>query len=120
GDFLEGEVFDLALEKLFEEVAALGVEEEVVAGLEAQGAQGLGDDADFLFVGAQGDEGALVVELLLEDDDLALDLVAGGLDDVKALVEDQLLTGLEGVGLEGGMQVDLHFAALGANGDGVV
>ena len=36
-----------------------------------------------------GDDGALVVELLLEDDDLALDLVAGRLDDVEALVEDR-------------------------------
>src|SRR5258705_5338798 len=120
GDFLEGEVFDFALGQFLEEIAAFGVEEEVVAGLEAQGAQGLGDDADFLFVGAQGDEGALVVELLLENDDLALDLVAGGLDDVEALVEDELLAGLEGVGLEGGMQVDLHLAALGEDGDGVV
>ena len=32
-----------------------------------------------------------LVELLLEDDDVALDLVAGRLDDVEALVEDQLL-----------------------------
>jgi len=77
----------------------------VVAGLEAQGAQGLGDDADFFFVGAQGDEGALVVELLLEDDDLALDLVAGGLDDVEALVEDELLAGLEGVALREGCRL---------------
>ena len=36
-----------------------------------------------------------VVEDLLEDDDLALDLVAGGLDDVEALVEDELLAGLD-------------------------
>src|SRR5437879_807288 len=120
GDFLEGEVFDFALGQFLEEIAAFGVEEEVVAGLEAQGAQGLGDDADFFFVGAQGDEGALVVELLLEDDDLPLDLVAGGLDDVEALVGDELLAGLEGVGLEGGMQVDLHLAALGEDGDGVI
>ena len=63
-------------------------------------AQRIGDDADLLLVGAQRDDGALGVELLLEDDDLALDLVAGGLDDVEALVEDQLLAGLERLGLD--------------------
>src|SRR5437867_7148539 len=96
GDLLEGEVFDVALGEFFQEVAALGVEEEVIADFQAQGAQGFGDDADLVLVGAQGDEGALGVELFLEDDDLALDLVAGGLDDVEAFVEDELLSGLEG------------------------
>src|SRR6266446_1469170 len=120
GHFLEREVFDFALGKLLEQVAALRVEQEVIAGLEAQGAQGLGDDADLLFVGAQGDEGALGVELLLEDDDLGLDLVAGGLDDVEALVEDELLAGLQVFGLDRGMEVDLHLAALGEDRDGVV
>src|SRR6266478_6104613 len=120
GHFLEREVFDFALGKLLEQVAALRVEQEVIAGLEAHGAQGLGDDADLLFVGAQGDEGALGVELLLEDDDLALDLVAGGLDDVEALVEDELLAGLQVFGLDRGMEVDLHLAALGEDRDGVV
>src|SRR5439155_25204936 len=75
GDLLEGEVFDVALGEFFQEVAALGVEEEVIADFQAQGAQGLGDDADLVLVGAQGYEGALGVELFLEDDDLALDLV---------------------------------------------
>src|SRR5205814_8812631 len=73
--FLEREVFALALGQLLAEVAALRVEQEVIAGLEAQGAQGLGDDADLFLVGAERDEGALGVELFLEDDDLALDLV---------------------------------------------
>jgi len=39
-------VFDFALGELSKEVAGLGVEEQVIAGLEALGAQGLGDDAD--------------------------------------------------------------------------
>src|SRR6267142_5002380 len=120
GDLFEGEVFDFALGEFFEEIAGLGVEEQVIAGLEALGAQGLGDDADLVFVGAEGDEGALGVELFLEDDDLALDFVGGGLDDVEALVEDELLAGLEGFGLDGGMQVDLHLAALREDGDGAV
>src|SRR3989475_12533522 len=99
GHFLEGEIFDLTLGKFFQEVAALGVEEEVIAGLEAQGAQGLGDDADLVLVGAQGDEGTLGVELFLEDDDLALYLVAAGLDDVEALVADELLSWIAGLRL---------------------
>src|SRR5207245_504125 len=57
GHFLEREVFDLALGKLLQQVAALRVEQEMIAGLEPQGAQRLGDDADLLFVGAEGDEG---------------------------------------------------------------
>jgi len=118
--FLEREIFDLALRELLEEVAALGVEQEVIARLEPQRAERLGDDADLLFVGAERDQSALGVELFLEDDDFALDLVAGGLDDVEALVEDQLLTRLEGLGLDRRMEVDLHLAALRQDRDGVV
>src|SRR5437773_829622 len=80
GDFFQGEIFHLALGQAFQEVAGLGVYEEVVVGLEALGAEGIGDDADLFIVGAEGDDGALGVVLLFEDDDLALDLVAGGLD----------------------------------------
>src|SRR2546428_10383472 len=79
----------------------------MVPAFQAQGAQRLGDDADLFLIGAVGDEGALGVELLFEDDDLALDLVAGGLDDVEALVEDELLAGLEGVRLDRGVGVAL-------------
>src|SRR5438309_8605403 len=120
GDFLEAEIFHLSLRELLQQVSALRVEQEMIAGLEPQGAQRLGDDADLLFVGAERDEGALGVELFLEDDDLALDLVAGGLDDVEAFVEDELLAGLERLGLDRGMQVDLHLAALREDGYGVV
>src|SRR2546427_6647449 len=47
---------------LLEEVSALRVEEQVIAGLQAQRAQRLGDDGDFLLVGAERDERALGVE----------------------------------------------------------
>jgi len=70
---------------------------------------GIGDDADLFLVGAQRDHRALVVELFLEDDDVTLDLVAGGLDDVQSLVEDQLLTGLERLGLDRGWGSPVHF-----------
>src|SRR5262245_44173793 len=82
--------------------------------------KGLGDDPDLFLVGAKRNERAFGVELLLEDDDLALDLVAGGLDDVEALVEDELLAGLEHLGLERGVEVDLHLAALREDRDGHV
>jgi hypothetical protein len=49
----------------------------VIADLQTQRAQRLGDDADLVLVRAQRDDGALGIELLLEDHDLALDLVAG-------------------------------------------
>ena len=51
--------------------------------------------ADPVLVGPLRDHGALVVEQLLEDDHLALDLVARRLDDVQPLVQDQLLPGLD-------------------------
>ncbi len=61
-----------------------------------------------------------VVQHFLEDDHLALDLVAGGLHDVQPLVQDQLLAGLEVVRLERGVQVHLHLAALRQDVDGAV
>ncbi len=75
-------------------------------------AQRLRDDADAVLVRPLGDDGALLVEHFLEDHDLALDLVARGLHHVEALVQDQLLTGLDVFRLDRGVQVDLHLAAL--------
>src|SRR2546430_8500312 len=51
----------------------------------------LHDALPIFLVGAERDDGTLGIELFLEHDDLALDLVAGGLDDVEPLVQDQLL-----------------------------
>ena len=68
-------------------------------------AEGIGDDADLVLVGALGDDGAVVVEQFLEDDDLALDLVAGGLDDVEALVQDESWPGLRSVALMEGCRL---------------
>jgi len=64
-------------------VARLRIHQDVVADLEPQLCGAIGDDADLFLVGAQRDHRALVVELFLEDDDVTLDLVAGGLDDVN-------------------------------------
>ena len=61
-----------------------------------------------------------VVEDLLEDHDLALDLVARGLHHVQPLVQDQLLAGLDVLRLDRGVQVDLHLAALRQDVDGAV
>ncbi len=98
----------------------VGVHEQVVADLEPSHPQGVGDDPHLLLVGPQRHHRPLRVQLLLEDHHVALDLVAGGLDDVEALVEDELLAGLEGVDLERGVLVDLHLAALGQDVDGAV
>src|SRR5438128_9608054 len=47
-DFFEAEIFNLALRQPLQQVSALRVEQEMIAGLEPQGAQRLGDDADLL------------------------------------------------------------------------
>src|SRR5499426_746445 len=120
GHFLERQVFHFGLRQLLQEIAAPRVEQEWVPDLQMRCPERLGDDRHAILVGAQGDQGTLGVELLLEDDDFALDLVAGGLDDVEAFVQDELLTGLEHLGLERGMEVDLHLAALREDGDGAV
>src|SRR3989454_6834505 len=112
GHFLEREILDLALRQLLQQVARLRIHQKVVADLEPQLAERIGDDADLLLVGAQGDDRTLLVELLLEDHDVTLDLVAGGLDDVQSLVEDQLLTGLERLRFDRGVEVDLHLPPL--------
>src|SRR5437773_820846 len=112
GHFLERKILDLALGQLLQQVARLRIHQNVVADLEPQLAERIGDDADLLLVGAQGDDRTLLVELLFEDHDVTLDLVAGGLDDVQSLVEDQLLTGLERLGLDRGVEVDLHLPPL--------
>src|SRR3990170_1537046 len=117
---LEREVLDLALGQLLEQVARLRVHQDVVAGLQAQRPERVGDDADLLLVGAQRDDRALLVELLLQDHDVALDLVARRLDDVQPLVQDQLLAGPERLGLDGRVEVDLHLAALRQDVDGAV
>ena len=120
GHFLEGEVFDLALGKLLEQVAALAVHQDVIPDLELFRSEGIGDDADLVLVRAQGHHRAGLVEDLLEDDDLALDLVAGRLDDVEPLVEHELLAGLDVLDLERRVQVHLHLAALREDVDGGV
>ncbi len=112
GHFLEREVFHLALGQLLEEVAALAVHEDVVADLELDGAEGIGHDADLVLVGPEGDDGAALLEHLLEDDHVPLNFVARHLDHVEPLVEHELLPGLEGLRLDRGMQVDLHLAEL--------
>src|SRR5215472_3234197 len=117
GDFLEGEIFHLALGQLLEEVAALAVHEDVVADLELDRAERVGHDADLVLVGAKGDDGAALLQHLLEDDHITLDLIACRLDDIQAFIEDQLLARLEGLCLDRGMQVHLHLAPLGEDVD---
>jgi hypothetical protein len=84
----------------------------VVANLQLHGSQRVGDDAYSVLICPLSDHGALVVDELLEDHDVALDLVPGGVHDVQAFVEHQLLTSSDVGDLDRGMQVDLHLAAL--------
>src|SRR5438552_8453795 len=63
-------------------------------------------------VGAQRDQCALWIELLLEDDDVALHLVPGSLHDVEAVVQDELLPGPDVPRFDGRVQVDLRLPAL--------
>jgi hypothetical protein len=85
----------------------------MIARLEAVAAQRIRDHGHAILVGAHGDERALVVELLLEDHDFTLDLVARGLDHVHAFVQDHFLPGAQRLRFERGAQVHLHLAALG-------
>jgi hypothetical protein len=59
----------------------------MVARLQARRAAWIGDDADLLAIGAQDDNGALIVESLLEHDDVDLDLVPSGRDNIERVVE---------------------------------
>src|SRR5712664_2818790 len=59
GHFLELEILDLALGKLLEQVAALAVQEQVIAGRQLRRPQRAGDDGPALGVGFERDERAL-------------------------------------------------------------
>ena len=92
----------------------------MVAGVQAHRAEWIGDDGDLLAVGAQRDDGPLAVEALLQHDHVALDLVPRRRDDVERLVQDQLLSRPQRLGLDGRVQPDLDLAALREDVDGVV
>jgi len=59
-------------------------------------------------------------ESLLEHDHVALDLVSRSGHDVERLVQSQLLSRPQGLGLDGGVQPDLHLATVRQDIDGVV
>src|SRR5262249_9038114 len=120
GDFLQRQVLDLTPGEPLEEVAGLRIHQEMVTDLQACRAQRIGDDADLVFVRAQRDDHALVVELLFEDHDLALDIEAGDVDDVQAFVQDQLLTRPQRRDDDRRMGVDLRLASLGEHIHGAV
>ena len=120
GHLLERKVLDLALGKALEQITGLRIHQDVVADLQACRAQGVGDDADLLFVGAERDDRAVTVELLLEDHDFALDFEARDVDDVQAFVQDQLLTRPERRDDDRRMRVDLGLASLGEDVHGAV
>ncbi len=120
GHFLERQVFDFALRQLLQEVAALAVHEDMIADLELDGAEWVSHDTHLVLVGAEGDYRSALLQHLLENDHIALNFVARHLDHVEPLVEHELLTRLESLRLDRGMQVDLHLATLGQDVDGRV
>ncbi len=119
-DFLEREILDLALGELLEQVARLGVHENVVPGLEQRGPERVRDDTHAILIGPHRHHRALEIEHFLQDDDLALYLVIGGVHDVQALVEDELLARLQRLDVDRRVDADLHLAALGEDIDGPV
>ena len=92
----------------------------MIAHLELDGPERVRHDADLVFVGAERDDGAALLEHLLENDDVALNFVARRLHHVEPFVQYQFLAGLERVGLDGGVQIHLHLAPLRQHIDGRV
>ena len=116
----EGQVLDLGAGQLLEDEAGAGVEQDGVAVAELHVPHRVDQLDDALLVGPAHDEGAVAVEALLEDHDLAGQVGAAGQHDVERLVEDDL--GAAGEGLVGDLGVDGHadLAAAGEHVDGAV
>ena len=75
---------------------------------------------DALLVGPADDQGAVAVEALLEDDDLAGELGAAGQHDVERLVEDDLGPAAERLVAQLGVHGHADLAAAGEHVDGAV
>ena len=126
GDLLEDELLDLALGDPLVRVAAAGVEQQRVAGLERRVEQRVGQHDHPLLVGVVEDEGAagglalLRGEQLLEHDDVALLDERERAHDVHRLVEHDLLAALQGVGVDLGRERHAHLAPAGEDVDGAV
>ena len=95
GHLFEGEVLDLGARQLLEHEARARVEQDGVAVAEPHVAELVEQLDDALLVGAAHDQGAGVVEALLEGDDLAGELGAAGQHHVERLVEDDLRAAVE-------------------------
>ena len=118
---LEEEILDLRTGQLLEQQVGAVVEAHRVAGAQVDAADGVGELADALLVGAPDDQGAhAVLEHFLDRDDLAGDLRGAGEDDVEALVEDDLRADLQLEVIDLRVQGDLHLAAARLDVDGAV
>ncbi len=109
----EGEIVDLAPWQAFEQVARLRVHQDVVARFQGDRPERVSDDPDFLRVGAERDESSLLVEPFLEHDNVTLNLVTGGADDVERFVEKQFLPRPQRRDVDGRMERHFQLAALG-------
>src|SRR3989454_8501820 len=99
----EGEIFDLAPWQSLEQIARLRVHQDVVARLQPDRPERVGNEADLLRVGAERDESPLLVEPFLEHDDVTLNLVAGCAHDVERFVEKQFLSRPQRLDVDGRM-----------------
>ena len=121
GHLLEEEILDLRTGQLLEQQVRAVVEAHRVAGPQVDAADGVGELADALLVGASDDQGAHpVLEHFLDRDDLPGDLRGAGEDDVEALVEDDLRADLQLEVIDLRVQGDLHLAAARLDVDGAV
>ncbi len=119
-DLLEDELLDLALGDPLVDVAAAGLEQQRVAGLEPLVGQRVGQHDHPLLVGVADDQRPPAVEQLLEHDDVALPLEGERADDVERLVEHDLLPAAQAVDLDRGAHRDAELAAAGEHVDRAV
>ncbi len=121
GHLLQQQVFDLGTRQLLQQHVGARVEPHRVATAQVHPAQGVGELADPLLVGAADDQCAhAIVEELLDGDDLAGHLGMARLHDVEALVEHDLRSARQLLVIDVGMQPDTHLATAGEHVDRAV
>ena len=118
GDLFEDELLALELGQLLDQQLRPHVEQQGVAGPQADALHLLGELGHPLLVRPRVDDAALaVLELLLERHDLARQLAVAHEHDVEALVQDDLVALLDLAGVDVGVQADPHLAPGGEDVD---
>src|SRR3989454_3241531 len=112
GHLFEGEILDLASGQSLEQIARLRVHQDVVARLQSDRPERVGNEADLLRVDAERDESPVLVEPFLEHDNVTLNLVAGCAHDVECFVEKQFLARPQRLDVDRLMERRLQLATL--------